>query len=62
MGRPGHKTRFLDDEFHWLEQALTPRVTVTRCCPKCQRGSVPGQFPCGRPGACPNPNCEHSRR
>lgn len=51
-----------NDEDKWLERfRAKQREAVTRCCPRCQRGPIPGQFPCGKPGACPNPDCAHGR-
>lgn len=52
--------RITDDDARWLEQFRAPKAIQTRCCPKCQRGPIPGQFPCGRPGACPNHECAHA--
>lgn len=48
----------------WLEEFRKKQAVAasqTRCCPRCQAGPVPGQFPCGRPGTCPNPDCAHGR-
>ncbi len=55
------KREFTDDDT-WLERFLTPRLATEKCCPKCQAGPIPGQFPCGRPKSCPNTNCVHSRK
>ncbi len=49
-----------DEDARWLEQLRAPKVVVTKCCPRCQRGPIPGQFPCGRPGSCPNLECAHA--
>jgi len=46
MGRPGYKPRFLDDEFHWLERALTPMPTPDHICGRCRTPWGRSQLPC----------------
>jgi hypothetical protein len=47
------KDRITDDEEQWLEQASAPDPGPrTRCCARCRRGVIPGQFPCGLKLAC----------
>ena len=38
------------------------RVKIKPCCARCVRGIKSfGLLPCGYPGTCPNPVCQHSK-
>lgn len=62
---PTYRYAPFEDDANYLEQFVARQRTVKtneKCCPKCQRGPVPGQFECGRPGSCPNTACPHRSR
>lgn len=57
---PYRYPKFTEDAA-WLEAHHVDLPKQTACCARCRRGVVPGQFPCGRPGTCPNPDCAHAK-
>lgn len=46
---PRYPRIITDNEQAWLEWAAEPEPGPrTRCCARCRRGVVPGEFPCGK--------------